>query len=404
MREPNGSLRTALSHAGLKLQSDERLVTLVRSGHEPAFEPIVQRYRAPLLRYAGRLVGPERAQYGVQQTFLNAFVSLRDDSREIAVRPWLYRIAHNQAINTLEKKGSDNQPLDEDLDGVPQPPDVVDERQRLRAVVSRIGQLPSRQRSAIVMRELEGRNYDEIAQRLEASSPMVRQLLHRARVCLRDACGLLVPLPFLKASLAGKSSAAGGVQRAWELGVGAGAKTAPLKLGAAVLATGAIASVGIAVPISGLNRRADKTAEPPAALARAVAKKHAKKALGDEPVRRHRSRAGGPAAAGASEPESTESGQSAGGPAHESKGADPQPNSPLASGGGPPADPSDQAPPGSDSAPPASTPPTDQPGGSPDQGGDPPAPPDPGSDPPSSQCPELGPLRELVCGLLPPSP
>jgi RNA polymerase sigma factor (sigma-70 family) len=405
MREPNGSFRAALSHKALRLQSDERLVKLVRSGHEPAFEPIVQRYRAPLLRYAGRLVGQERAQDVVQQTFMNAFASLRDDSREIALRPWLYRITHNQAINVLEKKGSDNEPLDENLDGVPQPPDVVDQRQRLGALVRRIEELPARQRSAIVMRELEGRNYDEIAQRLDASSPMVRQLLHRARLRLRDACGLLIPLPLLRSSLAGKSSATGALQRACELGASAGTKAAPLKLGAAVLATGAIASVGIALPASGLNGRAEKKAEPPATLARTVARHGTKNAAtGDQ-------RSGGRKAGADQSPgttarlESTPGAEAPGGQGEQQgKDEDQQPKSGDAGGGGnaPSPDPDAPVPSGSSPNPQAGTPPAQQPGGEPGQGGGTPAPPGPGSEPSGGQCPDLGPLDELVCPLLPP--
>ena len=102
--------------------TDEELVTLARAGHEPAFDAIVHRYRAPLVSYCRRWVDPHRAEEVVQHTLMKAFLCVRDDVRPLAVRPWLYRVAHNAALNAVEKKGSDWEQLDENYDGVPQPP------------------------------------------------------------------------------------------------------------------------------------------------------------------------------------------------------------------------------------------------------------------------------------------
>src|SRR4051812_23208488 len=84
-----------LSQASLLHESDERLVTLARSGSERAWAEITRRYGRRLRFYCTRFVGPSRAEDDVQQTFLQAFLSLRDGShREIVLRAWLYRIAH----------------------------------------------------------------------------------------------------------------------------------------------------------------------------------------------------------------------------------------------------------------------------------------------------------------------
>ncbi|MDQ6914609.1 MAG: hypothetical protein M3155_02210, partial [Actinomycetota bacterium] len=88
----------------LRMQTDARLVDLVRAGNDRAFEAIVERYRRPLLRYCGRLLPPTRAEDVVQQAFLNAFAALRRDEAAIDLRPWLYRIAHNAALNALERR------------------------------------------------------------------------------------------------------------------------------------------------------------------------------------------------------------------------------------------------------------------------------------------------------------
>src|ERR671916_1885908 len=89
--------------AVLRTQSDERLVDLTREGNERAFEAIVHRYRRPLLRYCGRFLSPARAEDAVQQAFVNAYGALRDSDSAIQLRPWLYRIAHNAALNVLRQ-------------------------------------------------------------------------------------------------------------------------------------------------------------------------------------------------------------------------------------------------------------------------------------------------------------
>ena len=98
-----------------------------------AFSVIVERYRAPLIAYCRRLLGPDDAEDALQQTLVNALGALRRDDRAIELRPWLYRIAHNVAVNTLRRSGRHYEQLDEQYDGVPQPPDLFDQKMRLRA-------------------------------------------------------------------------------------------------------------------------------------------------------------------------------------------------------------------------------------------------------------------------------
>src|ERR1700749_1525025 len=99
----------------LRTQSDERLVVLARGGSERAFEAIVERYRAPLLRASRRYLPEARAEYALQQAFLAAWSALRrgDEIREL--RPWLYRIVHNTALNQLRIAGYDYAELADSL-------------------------------------------------------------------------------------------------------------------------------------------------------------------------------------------------------------------------------------------------------------------------------------------------
>ena len=90
----------------LSTQSDERLVDLVRAGSDPAFEAIVERYRRALMRYVSRLLPPERAEDVVQQSFVKAYEAMHRDAAELNLKPWLYRIAHNGALNALRDRGA----------------------------------------------------------------------------------------------------------------------------------------------------------------------------------------------------------------------------------------------------------------------------------------------------------
>src|SRR5918912_3283943 len=177
----------------LHTQSDERLVDLSRAGNDRAFEAIVSRYRRPLLRYCRRLLPPERAEDAVQQAFLNAYRAIGAGESELNLRPWLYRIAHNSALNSLRQSGWSYEEIDESFDGVQQPPQAVEQRERIKEIVSAVQDLPERQRDAVVLRELEGRSYEEIALELGVTGGAVRQLLNRARTNLRAAATAATP-------------------------------------------------------------------------------------------------------------------------------------------------------------------------------------------------------------------
>src|SRR4051794_3716418 len=111
-----------LSSALLRVQTDERLAELAAAGHDRAFEAIVERYRRPLLRYLRRLLSETLAEDVVQATFINAWSSLRTGTEVRDLRPWLYRIAHNAAINALKKVGEPMEEAPESIGGNPTPP------------------------------------------------------------------------------------------------------------------------------------------------------------------------------------------------------------------------------------------------------------------------------------------
>jgi RNA polymerase sigma factor (sigma-70 family) len=229
----------------LRTQSDERLVDLVRAGNDRAFEAIVLRYHRQLLRHCRRLLPAGRAEDAVQQALLRALEAMRADQRELQLGPWLHRIAHNTAIDSLRRLDSHWEELDERMDGVEPTHAAVERRARFDSVVSSMGDLPERQRRALVLRELEGRSYEEIAATLGVTGAGVRQLLNRARNSMRAAASSLVPPAFV-ARLAGSQT---GVRVA-EL-VDPPGTSALMAKAAAAVAAGAVALLAVNGPPSG---------------------------------------------------------------------------------------------------------------------------------------------------------
>ena len=203
----------AVARSQRRAPSDARLVELARTGSEPAFEAIVARYRLPLVRHCARMVGDADAEDAAQDALLNAHAALVRGAAVRQLAPWLYAIAQNTARNCLRARAARPATEDADRDGGACADGSAEDRQELREVLAAVSSLPDRQRDAIVMREFEGRSYEEIASRLGASHGAVRQLLNRARGSVRERVRVLVPVaPFVRWALSRSSgaTAAGG--------------------------------------------------------------------------------------------------------------------------------------------------------------------------------------------------
>ena len=251
----------------LRLQDDTRLVALAREGHEPAFAAIVDRYGPQLQRYCARLLNeshPSRAEDAVQQAFVNAHASMRASEQELALKPWLYRIAHNVSLNILRAAKDDREVLDEDRPGAAQTADVVELRERLRETLAAIQALPTAQRDALLLREIEGRSHEEIALALGVTEGGARQHLHRARLTLRAAASAVTPYPLLTRVLSA-AAAEGGRSADLVSGAGAGAGAGAMKAVAGVLAAGAIAGEAVTVQLHTGAKQRHATAHSAAA-------------------------------------------------------------------------------------------------------------------------------------------
>jgi RNA polymerase sigma-70 factor, ECF subfamily len=174
--------------------SDQELVRRVQAGDQSAFNLLVLKYQHRVLKLVGRFVHDNAEAEDVsQEAFLKAYRALASFRGDSAFYTWLYRIAINTAKNALVSQR--RRPVDFDLDL--QDPDQFDRHAKLkesetpegvllteeiREVVERaMEQLPEDLRTAIVLRELEGLSYEEIAEAMDCPVGTVRSRIFRAR-------------------------------------------------------------------------------------------------------------------------------------------------------------------------------------------------------------------------------
>ncbi len=174
----------------VRLQSDEKLVVLVRRGNDHAFETLVSRYSARLLAFCRHMLGSsEDAEDVLQEVFAAAYGAMNADDRPIAVRPWLYKIARNRSLNHIRRAkpiGQDDMDLHLAEHGA-STADQAHRRMEFAVLLDDVGRLAETQRTALVLREMEHLSYDQIAQAMDTTVPAVKSLLVRARIGLAEA-------------------------------------------------------------------------------------------------------------------------------------------------------------------------------------------------------------------------
>ena len=270
----------------LRTQPDRRLVALVREGYESAFEEIVRRYGQPLGRYAASIVGG-RSEDVLQDAFAKALPALQRDDAEIDLRPWLFRIVRNTALNDLRDSPPTPELLAEALAGGDNPAEELERREELADLIRRLRELPEAQRAAIVMRELEGLGHEEIAAALGLSGGGARQAIFRARQALRDGAGMLLPLPLLRlliehgAEAATAGAGAGGALTAAGATAGGAGAGGALKLGVVAVVVAGSVGAGVAVENQHGGERAGAAANLDQPRARRRPLPHARGAAGD---------------------------------------------------------------------------------------------------------------------------
>jgi RNA polymerase sigma factor (sigma-70 family) len=170
-----------------RLLSDERLTRRAVGGDERAFAAIFRRYHQSLFRFCLAIVGnPEDAQDALQNTMIKVLRALPGEERTIELKPWLYRIAHNESIDLLRRRRETRQlDVEQIAPGHGLAEDAAT-RERLRRLMADLRELPDRQREVLVMRELGGLDFEEIGTALDTSGAVARQTLYEARQSLRQ--------------------------------------------------------------------------------------------------------------------------------------------------------------------------------------------------------------------------
>ena len=179
--------------------ADQLLVERVQRGDKSAFDTLVRKYQHRIVKLISRYVyEPAEAQDIAQETFIKAYRALPRFRGDSAFYTWLYRIAINTAKNHLVAAG--RRPVDQQVDL--QDPESYDMNARLRnmdtpesmlltdeiqaTVEGAISELPEELRTAIVLRELEGMSYEEIAAAMDCPVGTVRSRIFRAREAITN--------------------------------------------------------------------------------------------------------------------------------------------------------------------------------------------------------------------------
>jgi RNA polymerase sigma factor (sigma-70 family) len=173
--------------APARMLSDAAVARRAAAGNRRAFAEIFERYHQDLYRYCAALLGnPEDAHDAVQNTMLKVLRALPGEERDLKLKPWLYRIAHNEAIDVIRaRRGTDQIDAEALVDGGG-PTQELEARDRLQELISDIAELPARQRGALVMREMSGLSYDQIGEALQTSPAVARQAIYEARLSLKQ--------------------------------------------------------------------------------------------------------------------------------------------------------------------------------------------------------------------------
>ena len=184
--------------------TDQEVVLLARSGREAAYRELIRRYERPVFALLFRMVRDrELAEDLSQETFIKALNAIESYRPEFKFSSWIFKIGNNAAIDHLRRRELDTL----SLDGSPHaetpeamqatalqigarqesPLDTVEAKELGSEIEAAIGLLRPEYRSCILLRHVEGRAYEEIAEILDLPLGTVKTYIHRARNELRVA-------------------------------------------------------------------------------------------------------------------------------------------------------------------------------------------------------------------------
>ncbi|HBB93806.1 MAG TPA: hypothetical protein DC054_00285 [Blastocatellia bacterium] len=190
-------MSAAISLANLTKLADGELVQTAVAGREASFEELVRRYQRPIAAYVYRMVGDyDSALDLTQEVFIKVYNSLARYRSEFKFSTWIYKIAHNAAIDHLRRHAVREQALTCSVDGERREvviesrrltPEQESERKERRSEIESVVQLlQASYRELIVLRHSHDLSYDEIAEVTGLPLGTVKNRLFRAREAMRD--------------------------------------------------------------------------------------------------------------------------------------------------------------------------------------------------------------------------
>lgn len=190
-------MSAAISLANLTKLADGELVQTAVAGREASFEELVRRYQRPIAAYVYRMVGDyDSALDLTQEVFIKVYNSLARYRSEFKFSTWIYKIAHNAAIDHLRRHAVREQALIGSVDGErrevaiesrrPTPEQESERRERRLEIESVVQLLQASYRELIVLRHSHDLSYDEIAEVTGLPLGTVKNRLFRAREAMRD--------------------------------------------------------------------------------------------------------------------------------------------------------------------------------------------------------------------------
>ncbi len=174
--------------AGGPAAEEPEFLPTVETNHLAAFEKFVRRHQTVVYRVALRMLrNEEDAKDATQDAFVEAWRALPDFRGESSLETWVYRIVTSRCLNLLRTRRGAEPLLETREASLGRPNHLAETRGELDALKDAIVRLPPDQRATLVLRELEGLSYEEIAHVLGTTVPAVKGRLHRARLELLHA-------------------------------------------------------------------------------------------------------------------------------------------------------------------------------------------------------------------------
>ncbi len=168
--------------------SDVLLVERAAGGDVRAFEVLVRRYQLPIIRLCVGMLGDRHAaEDAAQDVFFSVWRSLGRFRGDAQFSTWLFRVATNQCLRDIRRRPAHTARVPEDLpatEGSPQ--GELEAAEGYAAVSAAVGRLSAEQRAALLLREVEGLTYDQIAEVLGVSMTAVKSRIYRARTELAN--------------------------------------------------------------------------------------------------------------------------------------------------------------------------------------------------------------------------